>query len=118
MVLLTHIHPPALVNLILVCLWHSCPLHRLKEADEVDVTAAVAVAPHVPEAEEGKELCLHSSLFLHLTDHSSGQVFPWGGVGGYTVDWRSVLTAVLNNSIYTRETVEIDVGTNAQRRYC
>ena len=78
---LTHIHPPALVDLSLVGLGYSGSFHWFQNTDEVDVTATVPVAPHVSEAEEREELCFHSSLLPHLPKHGSGQVLTWvGGV--------------------------------------
>ena len=81
-----HIHPLALVNLILVGVRYSGS-YRLQEADEVDVATAVPIAPHVSEAEEREELCLHSCLLLYLPQHSSGQVFTWGGWGAQSSSW-------------------------------
>lgn len=79
--MLAHIHPLARMNLILVGVWYSSSFHWLQEADEVDVATAVSIAPHVSEAEEREELCLHSCLLLYLPQHSSGQVLTWGWAG-------------------------------------
>ena len=86
--MLAHIHPLARMNLILVGVWYSSSFHWLQEADEVDVATAVSIAPHVSEAEEREELCLHSCLLLYLPQHSSGQVLAWGGRGAQSGNWQ------------------------------